>query len=416
MSREVIVVGAGIVGVSTALQLQLRGWQVLLLDRQGAGERTSFGNAGLIQREAVFPHAFPRALGTILHYASNRATEVRYQSSMLPRLGFPFWKYWWNSQPERHRQIARHYAALIGHCLEDHLAVAALAGATHLFRPGGYLQVHRHRHSLEAELEAARYKEEHFGVEYTVLDDAGLQARVPGLQAGLAGGIHWQQPLAVIDPHALTLAYLDYFLAQGGEFRTFSVSALEAEGQGWCLRGARERLTAAHVILTLGAWTPDLTQGLGWHPSVFVKRGYHMHYAPTAPAEPAMALLDADAGYVLAPMRQGLRLTTGAEFAPRDAPASPIALDRAETAARRLYPALGARLDPAPWLGQRPCTADMLPIVGPFPKGSGLWLNFGHCHQGLTLGPTTGRLLAQLMGGEAPFTDPTPYAPARFSR
>ncbi|MGC9238802.1 MAG: NAD(P)/FAD-dependent oxidoreductase [Acidithiobacillus sp.] len=415
MSREVMVLGAGIVGVSTALQLQLRGWQVLLLDRQGAGERTSFGNAGLIQREAVFPHAFPRALGTILHYASNRSTEVRYQSSMLPRLGFPFWKYWWNSEPERHRQIARHYAALIAHCLEDHLAVAALAGAAHLFRPGGYLQVHRHRHSLEAELEAARYKQEHFAVEYTAVDAAALSARVPGLREGLAGGIHWQQPLAVVDPHALTLAYLDYFLAQGGEFRTFAAQGLAPEGQGWRLRGEREHLHGERLVLTLGAWTPDLTRGLGWHPSVFVKRGYHMHYAQSAPNELTTPLLDADAGYVLAPMRQGLRLTTGAEFAPRDAPPSPIALDRAEVAARQIFPSLGARLDPTPWLGQRPCTSDMLPIIGAFPGRNGLWLNFGHCHQGLTLGPTTGRLLAQLMGGEAPFTDPTPYAPARFS-
>jgi len=410
-----MVLGAGIVGVSTALQLQLRGWQVLLLDRQGAGERTSFGNAGLIQREAVFPHAFPRALGTILHYASNRSTEVRYQSSMLPRLGFPFWKYWWNSEPERHRQIARHYAALIAHCLEDHLAVAALAGATHLFRPGGYLQVHQHRHSLEAELEAARYKQEHFAVEYTALDAAALSARVPGLREGLAGGIHWQQPLAVVDPHALTLAYLDYFLAQGGEFRTFAAQGLAPGGQGWRLRGEREHLHGERLVLTLGAWTPDLTRGLGWHPSVFVKRGYHMHYAQSAPNELTTPLLDADAGYVLAPMRQGLRLTTGAEFAPRDAPPSPIALDRAELAARQIFPSLGARLDPTPWLGQRPCTSDMLPIIGAFPGRNGLWLNFGHCHQGLTLGPTTGRLLAQLMGGEAPFTDPTPYAPARFS-
>jgi len=415
MGREVIVVGAGIVGVSTALQLQLRGWRVLLLDRQGAGERTSFGNAGLIQREAVFPHAFPRALGTILHYASNRATEVRYQSSMLPRLGFPFWQYWWNSEPERHRQIARHYAALIAHCLDDHLAVAGLAGAVHLFRPGGYVQVHRQRHSLEAELQAARYKQEHFGVEYSALDAAALGARVPGLSTGLVGGIHWQQPLAVLDPHALTLAYLDCFLAQGGEFRSFTARKLTTGGRGWRLQGERESLEAEQVVLTLGAWTTDLTRPFGWHPSVFVKRGYHMHYRPSTPASLPTAVLDADAGFVLAPMRQGLRLTTGAEFAPRDAPPSPIALDRAEAAARQIYPALGERLDPVPWLGQRPCTADMLPIIGAFPKGRGLWLNFGHCHQGLTLGPTTGRLLAQLMGGETPFTDPAPYSPARFS-
>ncbi|MBU2751956.1 FAD-binding oxidoreductase, partial [Acidithiobacillus thiooxidans] len=134
--------------------------------------------------------------------------------------------------------------------------------------------------------------------------------------------------------------------------------------------------------------------------------------------QPATSLchpvLDADQGYVLAPMQRGIRLTTGAEFADRDAPRSSIPLTRAEAQARRLLPSLGERLDPEAWLGSRPCTPDMLPIIGPAPGQKGLWYAFGHCHQGLTLGPTTGRLLAEMMGDETPFTDPEPYRAERF--
>ena len=123
-------------------------------------------------------------------------------------------------------------------------------------------------------------------------------------------------------------------------------------------------------------------------------------------------LLDAERGYVLAPMRQGLRLTTGAEFAALDAPPTPLQLPKAERCARELLD-FGPALDTTPWLGARPCTVDMLPLVGAAPRHRGLWVHFGHGHQGFTLGPVTGRLLAEIMSRETPFTDPVPYSPQR---
>jgi len=124
-------------------------------------------------------------------------------------------------------------------------------------------------------------------------------------------------------------------------------------------------------------------------------------------------VLDAENGYCLTPMRKGIRLTTGAEFALRDAPPTPVQLDRSEPLAREIFP-LERRIDAEPWLGSRPCLPDMLPIVGPAPRHSGVWFNFGHHHLGFTMGPVTGRLIAEMLTGEAPFTDPRPYAADRF--
>src|SRR5919112_37128 len=106
-------------------------------------------------------------------------------------------------------------------------------------------------------------------------------------------------------------------------------------------------------------------------------------------------------------------LTTGAEFAHRDAPKTPVQLARAEPVAKEFFP-LGERVDPEPWMGTRPCTPDMMPIIGPAPKHKNLWFGFGHAHHGLTLGPVTGRLIAEMMTGEKPFTDPRPYRADRF--
>ena len=124
-------------------------------------------------------------------------------------------------------------------------------------------------------------------------------------------------------------------------------------------------------------------------------------------------IVDTDSGFLLAPMRAGIRLTTGAEFARIDADPTPVQLERAEPVARTLLP-LADRVDGKPWMGVRPCTPDMLPIIGPMPGQDGIWCAFGHAHQGLTLGPTTGRLVADMMTGETPFVDPSPYRPDRF--
>jgi D-amino-acid dehydrogenase len=118
-------------------------------------------------------------------------------------------------------------------------------------------------------------------------------------------------------------------------------------------------------------------------------------------------------GYFLAPMRRGIRLTTGAEFALRDAIKTPVQLGRAEPIARDLFP-LAERLDTEAWMGARPCTPDMLPIIGKAPRHENLWFGFGHAHHGFTLGPVTGRLLGEMITGEPPFVDPAPFSPERF--
>jgi D-amino-acid dehydrogenase len=113
-------------------------------------------------------------------------------------------------------------------------------------------------------------------------------------------------------------------------------------------------------------------------------------------------------------MEQGLRLTTGAEFADRDAPPTPAQFDRLLPQARALFP-LGEKVEAQPWMGSRPCFADSMPVIGRAPGHNALWLAYGHAHWGLTLGPVTGRLVADMMTGATPFCDPRPYAAERFS-
>ena len=407
------MLGAGVVGVSVALHLRRRGWDVVLLDRQAPGEGTSFGNAGLVQREAVFPYPFPRDVATLGRIAVNRAIDVAYHPGALPALAAPLLRYWRNSAPGRYATAVAGHSRLIATCLDEHWAMATEAGATELLRPIGYLDLFENAAGLEtAAADAERAQREH-GVNSRVLSPSELAEMEPHVQAGKAGALHWTDPYSVSDPHALTTAYARLFQRLGGTLAIGDAATLAQHGTGWQVATQPGSVTAEHAVVALGMASATLTQRFGWAAPLFGKRGYHVHFGLRGNAVLNRPVRDTENGYMLIPMRAGVRLTTGAEFARSNAEPTPVQLERAEPVARGLLP-LAERVESTPWLGVRPCTPDMLPIIGRAPGQSTLWCAFGHAHQGLTLGPSTGRLLAEMMSGEAAFLDPAPYQAERF--
>ena len=413
MKADVAVLGAGIIGVCTALHLQKRGRATILMDRRGAAEETSFGNAGLIQREGVYPYGFPHDFGALARYGLNRTIDAHYHPSALLQIAPFLWKYRWHSRTERHARIAQRYARLIEHCVTEHDALAQESGATGLIRRSGWMRVFRTTREMDLRLqEAERWKQE-FGLQYAGLDARQLQEAEPHLAPILCGALHWTEPTTVVDPQSLALAYLKRFETLGGRFVQGNAQSLVADGNGWKLNSAEGPIQAGAAVIALGPWADVVTRKLGYDLPLAVKRGYHMHYRAAGTAKLNHPVLDTEKGYALAPMQRGIRLTTGAEFALRDAIRTPVQLGRAEPIARELFP-LAERLDTEPWMGSRPCTPDMLPVIGPAPKHGNLWFAFGHAHHGLTLGPVTGRIVAEMITGEKPFVDPAPYRAGRF--
>ncbi|PZQ47275.1 MAG: amino acid dehydrogenase [Rhodovulum sulfidophilum] len=411
--RDVLVIGAGIVGVSVALHLRRRGLDVLLVDRGRPGHGTSFGNSGIIQREAVAPYAFPRAPMDLIAALARRGVDISYHPSALPATAGALLRYWWHSAPARHRAITAAYATLIAQSLAEHAPLVELAGAGDLVRKAGWLDAYRTPARLAGAAARAEANARAYGVLSEAIDGAELARREPHLMEPMAGAIHWSDTWTIRDPAALVEAYAAAFERLGGARATGEAAGLARRGAGWRLAIDGREEAAEAVVIAAGPWSDGITRGLGYRLPLFVKRGYHMHYG-TDPDRPlGNWLADLETGYLLAPMRAGIRLTTGAELARQTAPATPRQLAGAEKVARRLFP-LGPRLDPAPWLGSRPCTVDMLPVIGPAPRHDKLWFAFGHGHQGLTLGPATGRLLAELMTGEKPYVDPAPFAATRF--
>ncbi len=406
---DVLVLGAGMVGVSAALHLQKLGRDVILADRHGrAGEETSYGNAGLIECASVFPYMFPRDFKQIFQYALNRSPQVRYSVSDLP--DFLPWlvRYYLASSPARAMQSAMAEWPLIQRSLVEHEALIAEAGVPELLRRIGWLKLFRSETSFANAVRDAE-RAEQYGVPGEVLDNKSIAAREPGLTGDFAGALYLPTPGFIADPGALAKAYAALFVRKGGRFVTADARTLTQETGGWRVNGA----VAREVVVALGPWSDLVFRPLGYSIPLGIKRGYHLHLKPRGNAVLNHPVLDADLGYLLAPMNQGIRLTTGVEFARRDAPPTPWQIERALPRARNLFP-LGEAIEARPWMGARPCLPDMLPVIGKAPRHPGLWFDFGHQHHGLTLGPATGRLLAEMMTGETPFANPVPFAAERF--
>jgi D-amino-acid dehydrogenase len=412
---DVIILGAGIVGVATGIHLLRRGRSVTLVDKNQPGRETSFGNAGIIQREGVRPHPFPRDLAMLMQVGLHLSTAARYEPLALPRLAPALLKYWWASSPESYRKVVQSYAPLIGRSIVTHADLMAQAGpeAEALVSKSGWLLAFRSDKGLRHEAEKAREDAVQFGISHKVVEWPELKTMEPSLKGGLAGAILWTDPWTVRDPGALVGEYFKLFQRLGGRFVSGAASGLTQEGGVWKAEGDGVQHSGKQAVIALGPWAPDVLDRLGCRLPLFVKRGYHMHYGTEGGARLNQLILDAEVGYVLAPMARGIRLTTGAEFAMRDAAPTPIQLGRAESAAKELFP-LGDRLDPEPWKGARPCTPDMMPIIGKAPRHEGLYVGIGHAHHGFTLGPATGELLAQAMTGEQPAIDVRPFGMERF--
>ncbi len=414
---DAIVLGGGIVGTCAALHLAKRGLSVALVDRAGLGEQTSFGNAGIIEGNTVFPPAFPNDLGALARIALKRASEANYHLSFLPKVLPWLLAFHAASQPKRLIETAHLIRPLFASAVPEHEALLQEAGASQFLRKTGWLKVFRNERTfagLRREFDVAA----EMGLPLKPLDTAGALALEPSLMPMFPHALFWPEAASVSDPFRVTLAYASRLRALGGVTVSGDARTLHRKGQGWRVETDEGGVDAPEVVVALGPWAGDFLRSVGLRLPFAVKRGYHRHFRGEGNARLARPVLDADVGYCITPMEMGIRMTTGVEFAPRDAAPSPVQFDRIMPRARALFP-LGDRTDDKTpgnktWMGSRPCFPDSRPVIGRAPGQSGMWLAIGHAHWGLTLGASTGRMLAEMMTGKAPFVDPAPYRAERF--
>jgi len=410
---DTIVLGAGIVGVSAAIHLLKRNRSVLLVDKGAPGEGTSYGNAGVIEREGFYPIVFPRQLGELIGVARNDQTRLHYNPRYLPKLAGWLWKLRAASSAAGVEAYAEAMNPILSHAAAEHGALAGKGRAVEFYRGTGWIRGYRSVQSFESGTKPLLELADRFGVRYQVLSAHEISELEPDLSPVFAKAILWPDTVSVTSPGGVTKAFARLFELMGGSIGQGDGRSLRRENELWAVDYSGGTAQAPDVVVALGPWSMDVLGPLGYRFPLAVKRGYHLHFKPRGDAALDRPVVDVDHGYVLAPMRQGYRITSGIEFDDRDAPPTPVQMDRILPQARAIFP-LGDPIEREPWMGARPCLPDSMPIVGPAPRHPGLWLDFGHGHLGLTLGPATGRLIAELITREMPFVDPDPFRATRF--
>jgi D-amino-acid dehydrogenase len=407
---DVIVLGAGIVGVSAGVAARQRGLSVILVDRREPGSETSYGNAGILSSGSILPLNQPSLWSALPAYLTNRNAALRWDPAWTMRNLDWVLRFLANAVPSRLKPRAAALHGLIGASLKLHRDWIVKADAVHRIRETGWLKAWRSDAVAAAQAEQAFLAE--YGIESRILDRQGMSALEPSILPVYKVGLLHTQTASVDSPGAVVKAYALMFARSGGEIRQSNIRAVAPDGEGWRVVLADGAITARHVVVALGPWSADLLRPLGYRVPLAFERGYHREFKAN-PARPLhRPIHDAEGGFLMTPMEQGIRITSGVELTARDAPSSLAQLDQVLPLARGVVEfgdAVGE-----PWRGARPTLPDSLPMIGPAPRHPGLWLAFGNQHIGFTTGPATGAAIAAMIGGATPPFDVSAFAPSRY--
>jgi len=409
---DVLVLGAGIVGLSVALHLARRGKRVAVVDAGRPGAGTSYGNSGVVTRDSILPLSGPAMLRDLPAYALNRTPRLHLSWPALPELAPWLARFLAAGRPAAFARGVAALDALMRLAAGEHESLAAEADTGHLLHRDGWLHLYRTAESVGAHAaEHALWRD--YGVPFEPLAAADIARLEPHLKPAFAGGAWLTGGLSTPDPGGLCAGLAAHAAARGVRFVTADARTIAIGEGGVHLTAGDATLRADRAVICLGPWSRQVTDRFGYRPPLIAHRGYHVHVPPRGNAGLTRPVYDVDHGYVMAPMRAGIRVTSGIELARKGAAPNPVQLARAVEQARQVLD-LGAEVEATPWMGRRPATPDSLPVIGPVPGVPRLWAAFGHGSIGLTAGPVTGRLVAELMGGESPCADPEPYSPDRF--
>jgi D-amino-acid dehydrogenase len=408
---DVAVLGAGIVGTSVGIAAQQRGLSVVVIDRREPGSETSYGNAGIISSGSILPLNRPSLWSALPSYLGNTSAALRWDPIWVMRNLDWVVRFLGNAaSPSRTRPRAAALHGLIGASLKLHREWIVQAGAGNRIRETGWLKAWRSDAVGAAKQEQDFLAE--FGIKSELLDRQAISALEPNILPVYKTGLLHTQTASVDSPGNVTKAYARMFAGAGGELRQSDIKAIEARDDGWRVVLGDGAISARHVVVALGPWSADILRPLGYRVPLAVERGYHQEFTPNAARSLQRPIHDADGGFLMTPMENGIRVTSGVELTDRDAPSSFAQLDMVVPMARGVVE-FGSAVG-EPWRGARPTLPDSLPMIGPAPRHQGLWLAFGNQHIGFTTGPATGSAIAAMIVQDKPSFDTTAFAPGRY--
>ena len=414
--KTVAVIGAGIVGVTTASFLLRKGHDVTILDPGDPGEGTSFGNAGCFNGSSVVPISMPGTMRNLPTWLTDPMGPLVIRWGYLPTLAPWLVRFIRTGTLDNVQRQAQALRSLLAEGIETLAPLVRDAGAQDLVQRQGHLFVYRSLASWERESLAWRLRRDN-GIAWDEFSQDELRQLDPNLSRDYVKGVVVRENGHTTNPHRLVGRLAHAFQRDGGRIERRRALDFElADDRLAAVRCADGLLPAQAAVVAAGIWSKSLAAELGDRIPLETERGYHLMIRDPE-VSPRIPTADAEGKFVATPMELGLRLAGTVELAGLDAPPrwrrAHILLDHA----RRMFPALRGNYPEeriTTWMGHRPSLPDSLPAIGASRRCRDVVYAFGHGHVGMACAAKTGRAVAELISGEPTHVDVAPFSPQRF--
>jgi len=414
MSKSVCVIGAGSIGISSALHLQQRGWNVTLVDRKSPGRETSYGNAGVINSGSMVALNSPSIHKSLASLLKNDKPQLRYNiKHILKNLPWAC-QFLQNSKTRQSDKTSKALYSLTSVALDEHKAFMQRAGNQHRLSEAGWLRVYRQEPGFVDESYDAQQLRR-FNIPGEKLSTDELRDLEPSLKHIYTSGYLLTGAACINNPGALMSEYAQRFVADGGSLIRAEIKSIQCNDDTIICHTNGTPIESDQLLVAAGPWSNDILSMLSYSVPLAVERGYHAHYHLNNGASLGRSVFDVQAGFIMSPMELGLRITTGVDLDHRDAAPNHSQLNQVLPSIKQAID-IGERTEDPIWQGNRPTLPDSKPVIGKAPNHQNVWVAFGHQHIGLMTGPITGKIVAELISGENSDFDASPFEPSRYIR
>jgi glycine/D-amino acid oxidase-like deaminating enzyme len=408
---KVGIVGAGIQGISNALFLQKKGFDVTIFDKEEPGSpAASYGNAGHFSPYACVlmnrPDVIADVPAMLLSSTGPLALKWNYVPKMLPW----FLQFLRNCTTKRMMHTAKNMHQILDLALSAYDELFDDIDLEGLVERKGILYVWNDKSLKSRKLEIKVRNE--LGVDQQVVSPKEIHDLEPNIKPFYHGGVYYKYGRHARNPKKILLKLFNLFLKKGGNFLKMNVQDINFDREKPVVKTENQKYVFDKLVIACGAFSKKLTDSLGEKIPLDTERGYHVHFKDcdhllTRP------VIFSNRGFGITPMEQGLRVVGTVEFGGLENPPSKSRVKNLINNAKYMLGDLPEHEDE--WLGFRPTLPDFLPVMGPSKNHKNIFYCFGHHHLGWTLGPISGKIIAGMITEENTNLNLSPYSPARFS-
>ena len=411
--KKILIIGAGIVGICTSIELIKKGYYVTLMDPNEPGSQTSYGNAGVITDSSLMIINNPQLLKSLFQLIFKNQTSFRYSKSFIFSRLIWVLRFLMFSHKNHMKFAAKALRELQVLSLNTHKKLIKKTNSNNIISKPGWLKLFKtsesyKKYSLELEV-LNKHK-----AKYTTLNTTQIEKQFPDLEVKFFKGILFKNSIRVKSPLKLSKKYFNYFIDSGGKFVQESCKDLQYIEDKWVIFSNKNKSYFDQVVVSTGPWSKNILSNLGYNIPLAWERGYHHHFSTKKKISINPAIYDVEGGFVYSSNGSDVRVTSGVELTFLDAVENEIQINESIQKLRKIIP-LNKKLIDKPWLGSRPTIIDSLPMIGKAPKHKNLWFNFGHNHIGLSTSAGSAVIISEMIQNKKTSINADPFSPKRFS-